>query len=141
MTQTKLVLSLLPGHLAICRLRAEADIPAWAQTGSFTSITRTTEELSIVCTQDKVPEGTRCEVGYRCFRVEGPLDFALTGILASLTTVLAQEGVSVFAVSTFDTDYLLVKEEQLEKTIGALSEAGHHVNQLRAGSRHKPLCH
>jgi hypothetical protein len=123
----KLTLTLLPGTVAICRLDANSGIPSWACTGDFFSITRTAHELSIVCPQENVPSGIRREKGYRCFKVNGPLDFALTGIIASLYMVLAQEGVSVFLVSTFDTDYLLVKQEQTKKAIVALSEAGHHV--------------
>jgi hypothetical protein len=127
MTDTKLTLTLLPDTLAICRLEMESEIPPWALTGGFSSITRTAEELSVVCSQEAVPVGIRCEEAYRCFKVEGPLDFSLTGILASLTTVLAKAGVSVFAVSTFDTDYLLIKGEQVEQTIEVLTEAGHQV--------------
>ncbi len=127
MTDNKLTLTLLPGTVAICRLDACAEIPSWACKGDFFSITRTAHELSIICPQESVPAGVRREKGYRCFKVKGPLDFASTGILDLLTTPLAQAGVSVFAVSTFDTDYLLVKQEQTKKAIVALSEAGHHV--------------
>ena len=127
MTDTKLTLSCLSDTLAICRLEMESEIPPWAVGGGFSSITRTAEELSVVCPQEAVPAGIRCEEGYRCFKVEGPLDFSLAGILASLTTVLAKAGVSVFAVSTFDTDYLLIKQEQVVKTIEALTEAGHQM--------------
>jgi uncharacterized protein len=125
MTNLKLTLSCLSDILAICRLEADAPIPSWADGGNFTSITRTADELSVVCSFQDVPAGIRCEKGYRCIKVEGPLDFALTGIISSLATVLAQEGISIFPVSTFDTDYLLVKEEQMEKAVQALSQAGH----------------
>ena len=127
MTDNKLTLTLLPGTFAICRLDAHSKIPSWAFTGDLFSITHTAYELSIVCPQESVPAGILREEGYRCFKVKGPLDFALTGILNALTTPLAQAGVSVFAVSTFDTDYLLVKQEQTKKAIVALSEAEHHV--------------
>ena len=127
MTDNELTLTLLPGTFAICRLDAHSKIPSWACTGDFFSITYTAHELSIVCPQKSVPAGIRREEGYRCLKVKGPLDFALTGILDSLTGPLAQAGVSIFAVSTFDTDYLLVKQEQAKKAIVALSEAGHHV--------------
>jgi len=122
-----LTLSLLPETLAVCRLAPDASIPAWAlQAGphqSFVSVTRTSEELSIVCARELVPAGTRAERGFRALKVAGPLDFSLTGVLASLTLPLAEAGVSVFAVSTFDTDYLLVREAQLaaaRKTLSAV---------------------
>ncbi len=134
MTDLNLALSLLPDTFAICRLERKSEIPPWALSGGFSSITRTAAELSVVCSQDAVPHGTRCEKGYRCLRVEGQLDFALTGILASLTEVLAQAGISVLAVSTFDTDYILVKEDQLERAVQELSQAGHSVLQEAGGS-------
>ncbi len=123
-TQT---LSLLPETFAICRLEADSAIPSWAIGGDFFSITHTADELSIVCPQGNIPSGIRCETGWRCLKVEGPLDFAQTGILVSLATALAEALVSIFAVSTFDTDYLLVKEEMTEETIEALSGEGHQV--------------
>ena len=117
MSHTNLTLSLLSDIFAICRLGPEADIPSWALDGEFVSVTRTQEELSLVCLEEKIPEGTRCEKGFRCFKVGGPLDFSLTGILSSLTIPLAQAGISVLAISTFDTDYLLVKEAQVDRAV------------------------
>lgn len=125
--QPALTLSLLPETLAVCRLAPDADLPAWAWTGEPASVTRTRDELSIVCRVDAVPQGVRAEVGWRCLKVQGPLDVALTGILVALTTPLAAAGISVFAVSTFDTDYLLVKAENLDRAINVLRGAGHHV--------------
>jgi hypothetical protein len=113
--------------LAVSRLQPDADFPAWAL-GDFVSITRTPEELSVVCRQDAVPEGVPCERGWCCLRVAGTLPFASVGILASLTAPLAHAGVSVFAISTYDTDYLLVKAEDLVKTCDALRSAGHVVS-------------
>jgi hypothetical protein len=95
----------------------------------FWSITRTEEELSVVCPEAHVPPEVKRETGWRALKVEGPLDFSLTGILASLTAPLAEEKVSVFAVSTYDTDYLLVKGEQLEKAIRALREEGYEIKE------------
>ena len=120
-------LILLPEVLAICRLETTASIPDWATLGRFWSITRTEEELSVVCPEAHVPQGVKRETGWRALKVEGPLDFSLTGILTSLTAPLAKEKVSVFAISTYDTDYLLVKEEQLEKAIQALGEEGYEI--------------
>jgi uncharacterized protein len=120
-------LRLLPHRFAVCRLAADAAVPAWATGGLFTSITRTPDELSVVCAEGLAPEGTRCEGGWRIFQVAGPLDFSLTGVLAAIATPLAQAGVSIFAISTFDTDYVMVKEENLAKAVEALRAAGHGV--------------
>jgi hypothetical protein len=127
MSHTNLTLSLLPDTFAICRLEPEADIPPWALAGDFFSLTRTKEELSLLCPQEVVPEGLQCEKDWRCLKVEGPLDFSLTGILASLTAPLAQAGISILAVSTFDTDYLMVKAGIVEMAIGELKKAGHRI--------------
>lgn len=128
MSHTNLTLSLLSDTFAICRLEPEAGIPSWALEGDFYSITRTVEELSLVCLQEVVPEGTFAEKGYRCLKVGGPLDFSLTGILTALTIPLAQAGISVLTISTFDTDYLLVKEAQVDRAIQELARAGHQVD-------------
>ena len=123
-------LRLLDGRFAICQLGPEDGIPAWALgKADFCSITSTKDELSVVCREDSVPENTKCERGWRVLQVEGPLDFGLTGILASFATPLADAGVSIFAVSPFDTDYILVKETDLEKTTHALQSAGHRVRR------------
>ena len=128
MSHTNLTLSLLPHTFAICKLEPEADIPSWAVAGDFFSLTRTKEELSLVCPQEVVPEGLKCEKDWRCLKVEGPLDFSLTGILASLTAPLAQAGISILALSTFDTDYLLVKAGIVEISIRELKKAGHRID-------------
>ena len=120
-----LTLSVLPDTLAVCRLDASAPIPGWAS--SFFSITRTRDELSIVCPQRNVPAEIQCERDWRGLCVAGPLDFALTGILAALAAPLADAGISIFAISTFDTDYMLVKEANLERAVTSLSQAGHEV--------------
>jgi hypothetical protein len=129
MTPSKPTLSCLSEVLAICRLEADAPIPSWALRGKFVSITRTVDELSVVCHCRDVPAGIRCVKNYRCIKVEGPLGFDLTGIISSLTTALARAGISVFVVSTFDTDYILVTEGQLEKAVRALLQAGHDVRR------------
>jgi putative acetyltransferase len=115
----------LPDTFAICKLGSDAALPPWASTGDFLSITRTADELSIICCQDRVPGGIRCERGWRCLRVAGTMPLSAVGVLASLTAPLAEAGISVFAVSTFDTDYLLVKEMDLEKARDALRRQGH----------------
>ena len=125
MNHTNLTLSLLSDTFAICRLGPEADIPSWALAGDFFSVTRTEEELSLVCPQEMVPEWTHCEKDFRSIKVQGPLDFALIGLLASLTEALAQEEISILAISTFDTDYLLVKKAQVDRAVQKLLQAGH----------------
>lgn len=127
MTAPKLTLSILPESLAICRLDKDAGIPDWALGARFVSITRTSEELSVVCPQSQVPEDVTQDAGWRCLKVEGPLDLSGTGVLASLTAPLAQERISIFAVSTYDTDYLLVKQRDLEKAVRVLSQNGYQI--------------
>lgn len=122
-----LTISISPEPLAICRLDKEESVPHWAQFGSFVSSTRTSEELSIVCPQQNVPDSVKCEKGWRCFKVEGPLDFSLVGILASLTACLANAGISIFAISTYDTDYLMVKEEKFAAACSVLRQEGHSL--------------
>ena len=126
----KLHLTLLPEVFAVCRLSPYADIPHWATDSAFFSVTRTTDELSVVCRQTNVLVDVKAEKDWRCLQVVGPLDFALTGILASLLIPLAEAGVSIFAISTFDTDYLLIKETTLEVAITALRNAGHYVETV-----------
>jgi hypothetical protein len=123
-----LVVGLLPDRYAVCRLAADAPLPDWAA-GDLVSLTRTGDELSIVCCADCVPDGVRCETGWRVLRVAGVLDFALVGILASLLVPLAEAGISVFALSTFDTDYVLVRETDLARAVQTLREAGHDVRE------------
>jgi len=145
-------LTLLPDRLAICRMLADAAIPTWATAalaaGSFGAVTRTRDELSVVCAQDHVPyatsddatsgsdsdargdapnAGLRVDADWRAFRVEGPFAFTVVGVLATLATALAEANVSLFAISTFDTDYLLVKAHDVAAAIQALSVAGHRV--------------
>lgn len=120
-------LSVLRVRLAVCRLPAEAAWPDWAMEGTLLALVRTPQEVSIVCEERYVPPEVKAERGWRALRVEGPLDFSLVGILASITAPLAAAGVSIFALSTFDTDYVLVKETSLEKTRQALELAGLQV--------------
>lgn len=117
----------LDGTFAVCRLAADDPVPGWATVGPFVSITRTTDELSVVCREEAAPEGVRCERGWRCLRVAGTLDFSLVGVLASLLGPLAEAGVSVFVISTFDTDFLLVRAPELERAIEVFLRAGHTV--------------
>jgi hypothetical protein len=123
-------LVLPPDLFAVCQLDPTAPLPTWAITGSsaLVSITRTASELSVVCAQAHVPkENMRSERDWRCLMVEGPLDFSLTGVLSALLAPLAEAGVSVFTLATFDTDYLLVRAAQLDLAVETFSAAGHPV--------------
>jgi NAD+ diphosphatase len=111
----------LPGRFAVARLPPGPDLPAWVPAaGAFVTVTRTEEELSVTCPQDTVPPGVRAERDLAALRVEGPLDFALTGILAALTAPLAGAGIPVFAVATYDTDYLLVPGDRVSEALELL---------------------
>jgi hypothetical protein len=115
------------GLFAICRLAADAAIPTWATAGRTFSISRSGEELSVLCLQELVPSGIRCEGDWRCVRVAGPLEFSQIGVLASLLGPLAEAGISVLAISTFDTDYLLVKQANFEQATAVLRQSGHKI--------------
>lgn len=127
MQQQTLTLSVLPDLLAVCRLQAHESIPAWATQSTFFSVTRTADELSIVCGVQHVPPGVRCEQPWRALEIEGPLPFALTGILLAIAAPLADANISIFALATFDTDYVLVRDTQFEQAKAALIAAGHRV--------------
>ena len=100
-------------------------IPDWLSRRPFWSVTRTGEELSIVLPEENVPGDWKAEKGWCCLKVHGPLDFSLTGILASLATPLAEAGISIFAISTYDTDYVLVRDKDLARAKNVLAECGH----------------
>src|SRR5687767_2783816 len=117
---------LLRERLAICRLPPEAEIPAWPS-GPFVCVTRTPEELSIVCDERRVPEGVQSAGGRRALGIAGSVPFSTIGVIAGLTKPLADAGVSVFVVSTYDTDWILVRDEELEKTLTVLAGEGHRV--------------
>jgi hypothetical protein len=126
-------LELLPAELAICRLGPDEQIPPWAShregTGAgLVAVVRTGEELSIVCEAASMPDGLDCSRGWRAIRVAGTLDLSLTGVLARLLQPLADAEVPIFALSSFDTDYVLVPGERLEQARNALSAAGHRVS-------------
>lgn len=116
---------MLPIELALVRLPANVELPDWAWAGEFCSITRSDEELSVVCESRLVPKGLWCEAGWQAIKVQGPLYFDEVGILAELTDVLARRSVSVFVISTYDTDYILVKAARIQQAIDVLTDAGH----------------
>jgi hypothetical protein len=125
-----LTLRVLPETLAVVRLGEHAEIPGWAFAGpGVAAVLRRDGELTIACASDRVPAGDdlTAERDWRAIEVQGPLDFALTGILAALAGTLAEAGVSIFALSTYDTDVLLVRAGRLDDAVGALRAAGHVV--------------
>ena len=123
----RLDLEALQGLYAICRLGCNEPVPAHVLGMRFVAIARTEDELSIVCPEAAAPAGARVESGWRCLRVRGNLPFEATGILASLAAPLAAAGIPIFAVATFDTDYLLVKASDWDRTVATLEGAGHTV--------------
>ena len=122
-----LTLTVLPDRFAVCRLDPKGPIPSWAAEGRFISITRSEDELSIICPERNVPAGIKSVAGWRALKCEGPLDFALTGIVASLAEPLADAGITIFPIATHDTDYVLLKESQLGHAVRALTAYGHAV--------------
>jgi len=113
----------LDGRFAVCRLSPDAPLPSWPR-GAFVSITRTPDELSIVCDESSVPDDVRAERDWRALRVEGPIPFEVTGVAAGICAPLAAAGISVFLVATFDTDYLLVKADAYGRAVEALRASG-----------------
>lgn len=133
-------LRVLPHLYAICRLDPEKEVPPAVLTGPFFSITRTPVELSILCAVDKVPRGATVEAPWKCLEVIGPLDFALTGVLSSLAAPLANAAVSIFAVSTYNTDYLLVHERDLDRAIASLRREGHLIESTATPPTTEGFC-
>ena len=116
--------AVFPGSFAVLRLAPDADVPAGLLVPPFHSLTRTPAELSVVCPETAVPEGARAETGWALLALAGPFPFELVGVLASVLGPLAAAGVSIFALSTFDTDYVLVKHERLADAVASLAAVG-----------------
>ena len=125
----KLSLSLLPHKYAVCQFHPDKHIPYWALLGDFVSLTRTPEELSIVCQQENVPDDIEAERGWCCVQVQGAFDFSIAGVHASLAIPLAQADISVLAIATYATDYLLIKEDDVEWALLVLEQAGHSIDR------------
>lgn len=130
---TDLERSLLPFEdvFAICRLDRDAPVPEWATKGHFFSVARTPDELSVVCPQTSVPRGNDCETGWRCLKIESPFEFDLSGMISSIAAPVAEADIDVFVVATQDSDYLMVRERNLKRTISMLSERGYRVELQR----------
>jgi hypothetical protein len=118
----------VPGRFAVCRLSPDDVVPSWANGPGFLSITRTDDELSIVCEDAAVPRRTECMRGYVAMRVEGTLPPELVGVLVALAKPLADAGIPILAIGTHDTDYVLVREVDVERAVDALRRAGHEVD-------------
>lgn len=125
----QLTIAVHPGLFGICRLGPGAELPGWASGGKFLTVNRTPLELSIVCDEARIPEGVTAERGRRLLQAEGVLAFSLTGVLAAIAGPLAEAEIGIFAVSTYDTDYLLVLETDLERAMQALEGAGHAIRR------------
>ena len=122
-----LTMKLLKEKYGVCRLDKAELIPQWTTVSDFFSVTKTSDELSIICNENNIPSGIKCEKNWRVLKIEGPLDFSLIGILAAITAILAQKSISIFAVSTYDTDYILVKDKNIDNAIAALINENYEV--------------
>ncbi|KJF73490.1 ACT domain-containing protein [Agrobacterium arsenijevicii] len=121
----RIKLKVLDGAYGVARLHASEAIPAWADGGGFVSITRTDDELSVVCREDRIPGDVRSDTGWSCLKLQGPFAFDETGIVLSVIEPLSTNEIGIFVVSTFDGDHLLVKSNDLEKAFLLLKNAGH----------------
>ncbi len=124
---SSLDLYVLPERLAICRLGPEEKLPPWAGSAVLLSVTRTQAETTVVCQEENVPAGITCNKSWRCLRIGGVLDFSQTGILSSLTAPLAEEGIPIYALSTYSTDLILIKEKDLSRAVFVLTRSGNRV--------------
>ena len=124
-----LKLILLKGEFAVCQLDADSGPPDWVFNRDFYSITRTSDEISFICRQDQLPGSQPCEPGWRILEIKGPFNFNEIGVLSSLLEPLASAGISILAISTYNTDYLLVKKHHLDQAILVLQTNGHEIEQ------------
>lgn len=127
MSNKKLTLRLLKDKYGVCRLNKDDKIPSLALKGEFFSITKTDDELSIVCLEENIQGNIKCEKEWRILKILGPLDFSLIGILSKVSIVLAENRISIFAVSTYDTDYIMVKENDVDNAIKVLYDKGYDI--------------
>ncbi|SRR6266496_2296376 len=125
--KAKLKFRLISGSFAVCRLAAADPVPQWATNGIFTSVTRTADELSIVCPAEGVPQEHKPETPWACLKIVGPFDFSQIGILYAFIQPLVEAGISVFAIATYDTDYVLIQKPSADRAIQVLQSAGHEL--------------
>lgn len=131
MTDLDRSLLLFEDAFAICRMDRDAPVPGWATEGYFFSVSRTPDELSLVVPEASVPADIDCESGWRCLKVESPFEFDLSGMISSIAAPVAEADINVFAVATQDSDYLLVRERDLDLAIWTLSERGFRIEFQR----------
>jgi hypothetical protein len=117
----KLTLSILPNSLAVCRLDKDAKIPSWVFKSSFYTVSKNADELSVVCDQSVVPGDVKKTENWKAFKVQGPLDFSQIGIISSLSKPLAENNIPIFAISTYDTDYILVESKYFTQAKSVLA--------------------
>lgn len=125
----KLKIRLLQGIYAVCQISNREKVPSWVEEKGFFSVTKTEDEISIVMLQEKISKDMKVEKDWRILKVEGTLDFSLIGILAKISSVLAENQISIFVISTFNTDYILVKEEKIEKAMAVLNLEGYEIKR------------
>lgn len=121
----KLRLCVLPENYAICSFPPDASLPEWADRPSIFSVTKTPKEITIVCEESHVPGECQKSENWKCIKIEGCFDLDVVGVLASITEPLAQNKISLYVISTFDTDYVLIHANDMDKAISCLSEFGH----------------
>jgi len=126
--------TLLDERFAVSKIDPDQEMPSWASEGPFSSVTKTSDEISVVSLERVVPDDILSERGWRCLRVEGPIPFFVTGVAASFASPLAAAGISIFIVSTYDTDYVFVKEGVLSVAVEVLEEEGHSVTSASPAS-------
>jgi hypothetical protein len=126
----KLEIEILLGEFAVCQLPPGSSPPTSPERDDLFAVIQTPEEVTVICMEEAIPQRARVEAGWRVLKVLGPLDFSLVGILAHLSDLLAEAGISIFALSTFDTDYILIKSGDLDKARAALAAAGHQISDL-----------
>ena len=120
----------MQGDYAICKLDPEMESPDWAACGEFYSISRSADELSIICLHEQIPPKVPHDPGWRLLKIAGPFDFDEIGVLASITTPLAAARISLLTVSTYDTDYVLIKDTNYSLALETLESAGHHIHNF-----------
>ena len=125
----KLRIRLLQGTYAVCQIKDTENFLSYFDEKEFFSITKTEDEISVVMLQDKISSDVKVEKDWRILKVEGTLDFSLIGILAKISGILAKNSISIFVISTFNTDYILVKEEKIEKAMTVLSKEGYEISK------------
>jgi hypothetical protein len=128
-----LTLSILRHRFAICKLNPDVKVPDWAIRGDFFSISRTPEELSIICQEDDVPLKVTSKREWRGIKIEGPFHFNEIGILDAITSPIARAKISLLTVSTFDTDYVFIQDSQFEEALLILAESGHQIKSHASG--------